>query len=170
MRKKVPVYGHVHHKHPLMRSHPALKKNYCFGCGKDNPFGMRLKFHQEVAGKRFVARFRLGRRYTGPPKHAHGGIIAAILDEAMSKPSKLRGVIAPTKELQVRYLKPVPLGQPLTASGWEVRIRGREHFRAAEIRNQNGDLLATGRAKFIAVDPERIVTKFLRGGAEPGAP
>ena len=170
MPKKLPVHGHVHHKHPLMRSHPALKKNYCFGCGKDNPFGMRLTFHQEAASKRFVASFRLDRRYTGPPRHAHGGIIAAILDEAMSKPSKLRGVIAPTKELQVRYLKPVPLGEKLTASGWEVRIRGREHYRAAEIRNQNGDVLASGRGKFIAVDPERVLVKFLRNGSEAGGP
>jgi uncharacterized protein (TIGR00369 family) len=170
MRKKIPIQGHVHHKHPLMRSHPALKKNYCFGCGKDNPFGMRLKFLHDEDGKRFVAHFRLGRRYTGPPRHAHGGIIAAILDEAMSKPSKLRGVIAPTKVLQVRYLKPVPLGQKLTASGREVRIRGREHFRAAEIRNENGDILASARGKFIAVDPARVVAKFLGNGAEPSAP
>ena len=122
---------------------------------------MRLKFVHEEAAKRFVAHFRLGRRFTGPPRHAHGGIIAAILDEAMSKPSKLRNVLAPTVELAVRYLKPVPLGERLTAAGWEVRVRGHVHLRAAEIRNQRGELLATGRGKFKAVDVDRMMQKFL---------
>jgi uncharacterized protein (TIGR00369 family) len=160
---KKHVHGHVHHKHPLMRQHPALKKNYCFGCGRDNPEGMRLKFAYDEAGKRFVAHFRLDRRFTGPPLHAHGGVIAAILDEAMSKPSRLRNVIAPTIELKVSYFKPVPLAQKLTAIGWEIRVRGREHRRAAEIRNAAGDLLASARGKFIAVDAERAWSKFLSG-------
>jgi uncharacterized protein (TIGR00369 family) len=126
---------------------------------------MRLKFVHDEAAKRFVAHFRLGKRFTGPPLHAHGGIVAVILDEAMSKPSKLRNVLAPTVELTVRYLKPVPLGEKLTASGWEVRVRGREHLRAGEIRNQRGELLATARGKFKAVDADRMMQTFLRTSA-----
>jgi uncharacterized protein (TIGR00369 family) len=164
MAKPRHVHGHVHHKHPLLKKHPALQKNYCFGCGRDNPQGMRLKFAYDEEGKRFLAHFRLGRRFTGPPRHAHGGIIAAILDEAMSKPSKPRNVLAPTVELTVRYLKPVPLGEKLMAAGWEVRVRGREHLRAAEIRNQRGELLASGRGKFKAVDADRMMQKFLLKG------
>jgi uncharacterized protein (TIGR00369 family) len=167
MSKTRHVHGHVHHKHPILKKHPALRKNYCFGCGKDNPQGMRLKFVYDEKEKRFVAHFRLGRRFTGPPQHAHGGIIAVILDEAMSKPSRLRNVLAPTAVLTVRYLKPVPLGVMLTASGWEVRVRGRDHLRAAEIRNQSGELLALGRGKFKAVDADRMMQKFLRTGAPP---
>jgi len=166
MSKARHVHGHVQDRHPALTKHPALRKNYCFGCGKDNPQGMRLKFVHDEAGKRFVAHFRLGRRFTGPPRHAHGGIIALILDEAMSKSSKLRNVMAPTMELTVRYLKPVPLGEPLTASGWEVRVRGREHLRAAEIRNQSDELLATARGKFKAVDVDRMMQKFLRSGRQ----
>lgn len=162
MRKKTHVHGHVSHKHAGLKKHPLLKKNYCFGCGKDNPEGMRLKFFHDTARNRFVAHFRLARRFTGPPKHAHGGVIAAILDEAMSKPSKPRGVLAPTIELKVQYVKPVPLGTKLTAAGWEVRVRGREHLRAAEIRNAEGELLASGRGKFLAIDPERMMKKYLR--------
>ncbi len=161
MRKT--AHGHVHDKHPILKKHPAVRKNYCFGCGKDNPQGMRLKFVHDENAERFVAQFRLGRRFTGPPRHAHGGIIAVILDEAMSKLSKPRNVIAPTIELDVRYFKPVPLGQPLTATAWEVRVRGRDHLRAAEIRNAKGELLASSRGKFKAVDADRMMAKFLNG-------
>ncbi len=138
--------------------------NYCFGCGKDNPEGLQLKFHLDETGRRFVARFRLARRFTGPPGHAHGGIIAAILDEVMSKLSRLRGVIAPTVELKVEYLKAVPLGKTMAAYGWERLVRGRWHYREAEICNPAGEVLARARGKFIAVDPERIMAKFLGNG------
>ena len=166
MARKKHVHGHVAHKHPLlkaaMKKHPSLRKNFCFGCGKDNPEGLRLRFrHDETSGK-FVAHFRLARRFTGPPRHAHGGIIAAILDEAMSKPSKPLGIMAPTTELAVTYIRPVPLNQKLTAYGWELTSSGREHFRAAEIRNAAGELLSSGKGKFLEIHAEGMLEKFLK--------
>src|SRR5690348_4835454 len=161
MPRKPHVHGHVAQKHAELRKHPALRKNYCFGCGKDNPEGMRLKFRHDEQANNFVAHFRLAKRFTGPPRHAHGGVIAAILDEAMSKPSKPLGIMAPTIELTVRYLKPVPLGQKLTAVGWEVRKRGREHYREAEIRNENGELLSAGKGTFLEIHVAGMMDKFL---------
>src|SRR5215469_13335970 len=76
-----------------------LPKNYCFACGKNNPEGMRLKFAYDEERECFVCRFRLGKRFTGPPGHCHGGIIATILDEAMGKVNKLRHVVALTSEI-----------------------------------------------------------------------
>ena len=70
---------------------------------------MRLRFTYDEERDCFVCRFRLGKRYTGPPGHCHGGIIATILDEAMGKVNKLRHVVALTSEMTVEYLKPVPL-------------------------------------------------------------
>ncbi len=167
MARKTHVHGHGAHKHPAfkeaMKKHPALRKNFCFGCGKDNTEGMRLKFHHDQESDKFIAHFRLGRRFTGPPKHAHGGIIAAILDEAMSKPSKPLGIMAPTIELTVNYLRPVPLGQELTAIGWEVKKEGRERLRSAEIRNENGEVLSKGTGKFLEMHAEGMVKKFLDG-------
>src|SRR5580704_14322233 len=90
-----------------------MQKNYCFGCGPNNPDGMHLKFTLDKANRHFVSTFRLGKRYVGPPGHAHGGIIATILDEAMGKVNKLRNVVALTSEMKIQYLKPVPLNQPL---------------------------------------------------------
>src|SRR5450432_3981091 len=119
-----------------------LQKNYCFGCGKNNPDGMRLKFTLDEKRSTFVCRFRLDKRYTGPPGHAHGGVIATILDEAMGKVNKLRHVIALTREMTVEYLKPVPLNQALRAEGREVRVQGQKHENAAEILNAKGEVLA----------------------------
>ena len=138
-----------------------LQKNFCFGCGTSNPDGMRLKFTYDEPRDCFVCRFRLGKRYTGPPGYCHGGIIATILDEAMGKVNKLRHVIALTSEITVNYLKPVPLHAPLTVESREVRVEGRKHTNEAFILNEKGEVLARSRGLFIAVDPHKMFAKLV---------
>ncbi|HLK31832.1 MAG TPA: PaaI family thioesterase [Terriglobales bacterium] len=137
------------------------QKNYCFACGKNNPEGMRLRFSFDEESNRFVSRFRLGRRYTGPPGHAHGGVIATILDEAMGKVNKLHNVVALTSDITVQYLKPVPLNKPLRVEARGVSVRGRRHINAAEILNRRGEVLARSRGTFVAIDPHRMFAKFV---------
>jgi len=139
MPKKKSGQGH----HP---QYDRLRKNYCFACGKDNPQGMRLKFAYDDQRQRFVCRFRLGKRYTGPPGHCHGGIIATILDDAMGKVNKLRDVVALTSQITVNYLRPVPL----------------QHINMAEISNENNEVLARGRGIFIAIDAEKMFAKYAK--------
>ena len=138
-----------------------LQKNYCFACGKNNPEGMRLKFSYDEERDCFVCRFRLGKRYTGPPGHCHGGIIATLLDEAMGKVNKLRHVVALTSEITVTYLKPVPLNKALRVESREVSVRGRRHVNMAEILNDKDEVLARSRGLFIAIDPHRMFAKFV---------
>jgi uncharacterized protein (TIGR00369 family) len=144
--------------------HLKIRKNHCFGCGKDNPDGMRLKFSFDESHRRTWSRFRLTRRYQGPPGHAHGGIIATILDEAMGKVNKFRSVVALTKSMEVEYLKPVPLGRPLLVEGTERIVRGRKHINVAEIRDEQGTTLARSKGTFVAIDPERMFAKYLPNG------
>jgi len=136
--------------------------NRCFGCGPDSEAGLKLKFVFDKHQQRFISRFRLQRRFVGPPAHAHGGIIATILDEAMGKVSKLHNLIALTSKMEVTYLKPVPLFKPLIVEGWEVEVSGRKHYRAAEIRNREGEVLATSTATFIEIDPHRMFARYLK--------
>jgi len=138
-----------------------LHKNYCFACGQNNAQGMRLKFTLDEDRKTFVCRFRLSKRYTGPPGHCHGGIIATILDDAMGKVNKLRHVIALTKEMTIEYLKPVPLHQPLRVEGRELRVQGRKHINVAEILNDKNEVLARSKGIFIAIDPQKMFGKVV---------
>ena len=138
-----------------------MQKNNCFVCGMNNPDGMRLKFTLDEVRQTFICRFRLGKRYTGPPGHAHGGIIATILDDAMGKVNKLRHVVALTSQITVDYLKPVPLNKPLRVESREVRVRGRRHINMAEILNPKGEVLARSRGLFIAIDPQKMFAKFV---------
>ncbi len=138
-----------------------MQKNNCFVCGQDNPDGMKLKFILDEERQTFVCRFRLSKRYTGPPGHCHGGIIASILDDAMGKVNKLHHVVALTREMTVEYLKPVPLHKPLRVEGREISKCGRTHVNAAEILNEKGEVLARSRGIFIAIDPEKMFAKYV---------
>jgi len=152
-------------KKPHGRGHSTayvrMQKNHCFACGKNNPDGMRLKFNYDEERDCFVCRFRLRKRYTGPPGHCHGGIIATILDEAMGKVNKLRHVVAVTSQITVDYLKPVPLNKPLRVESRELRVHGRQHINMAEILNQKNEVLARGQGVFIAIDPHKMFGKFV---------
>ena len=155
MAKKTSARGHH-------TRYDRLRKNYCFACGKDNPQGMRLKFVYDEQSQQFVCRFRLGKRYTGPPGHCHGGIIATILDDAMGKVNKLRDVVALTSQITVDYIRPVPLNQPLRVESREVRVEGRQHTNMAEILNEKNEVLARSHGTFIAIDPEKMFAKYVK--------
>jgi len=134
-------------------AHGAL--NHCFGCGLDNPTGLRLRFFTD-ADQNIVCRVRLAARFAGPPGHAHGGIIAALLDEAMSKVNRARGIVAMTRALDVQYLKPVPLGQPLVLTARYTGSAGRRHHIEATLAEASGHALATATAVFVTVPPDLL--------------
>jgi uncharacterized protein (TIGR00369 family) len=139
-------------------SHGAL--NRCFGCGQTNRTGLRLKFFVDEEHT-IVCRLRLARRFEGPPGHAHGGIIATLLDEAMSKANRQFGVLAMTRQMEVEYLKPVPLGTRLLLTGRRTRSSDRKNHCEAQIENEDGVVLARAKGLFIAVD-RQMLSKALR--------
>ena len=127
--------------------------NKCFGCGGDNSGGMKLTFEQDNTNRKIVGRFVLGERYQGGGGFAHGGIIATLLDEAMGKVCRFREARAVTAELNVEYLKPVSVDKEIVVEGRETEQQGRNLFIAGEIRNEAGEILARGRARFVVIAP-----------------
>lgn len=127
--------------------------NKCFGCGGDNAGGMKLTFEQNNANRKIVGRFVLGERYQGGAGFAHGGIIALLLDEAMGKVCRFREVRAVTAELSVEYLRPVAVDKEILVEGREIEMNGRNLFMSGEIRNENGDVLARGKGRFVVLKP-----------------
>jgi uncharacterized protein (TIGR00369 family) len=140
-------------------AHGAL--NRCFGCGQANRTGLRLKFFVDEQ-QTIVCPVRLARRFEGPPGYAHGGVIATLLDEAMSKANRQFGVLAMTRQMEVEYLKPVPLGAGLMLTGRHTEKSGRKHHCEAELANESGVALARAKGLFIEVKPE-----MLQRGANP---
>jgi uncharacterized protein (TIGR00369 family) len=69
--------------HPLTNAAWGFESN-CFVCEPSNPHGLRIPFfHDDEAGV-VTAEFRLGAEHSGTPHYVHGGVLLAILDEAMA--------------------------------------------------------------------------------------
>lgn len=133
-------------------------QNHCFGCGAGNAVGLRLAFstaHSEGSGGAVVAEATISDQYEGPPGYLHGGIIATLLDEAMSKANRAQAVTAMTRQMSVEYLRPVPSGAPIRIEGRVVRVEGRKRWTEAQIANADGVLLASATALFIAIRDTR---------------
>jgi uncharacterized protein (TIGR00369 family) len=133
--------------------------NHCFGCGPDNPDSMGLQFTFDEAGARVLCQVQLDKRFTGPPGHCHGGIIAVLLDEIMAKLNKLHKVTAVTSEITVKYFRPVQLHKPLRLEAREVSVEGRRRLRTAEIYSEKDEVMARGTGTFVTVDPEKVFAK-----------
>ncbi len=92
----------------------------CFACGKDNPIGLHLDFHFE--GEEYVTHFEVKPEYQGWAGVAHGGLLATVLDEVMTRILWEQGINSVTGRLEVRYRAPVPVGALLTV---RARVTGR---------------------------------------------
>jgi acyl-CoA thioesterase FadM len=79
----------------------------------------------------------------------------------MSKANKLHSRVALTRRIEVDYLRPVPLGQPLLVEGRIGSVRGRASYNRAELRNSEGVVLARSRGKFLIVDAEKMFAREL---------
>ena len=82
----------------------------CFVCGQRNPFGLHLVFRREE--KSIVADFQPREEHQGFPGIIHGGIVAAVLDEALGRTSLLGNnqEWTMTGRLEMRYRRYVPYG------------------------------------------------------------
>ena len=130
-------------------------ENPCFGCGGANAQGMNLAFEQDDARQRIVGRFQLGDEYQGGAGFIHGGIIAVLLDEVMSKACRFHGEHAVTADLRVKYVRPIRVDQVIVVEGFVARREGRQLYHEGEIRNAAGDVLARGRGRYVVIDREK---------------
>jgi uncharacterized protein (TIGR00369 family) len=85
----------------------------CFVCEPANAAGLRIPFfHDEDAGV-VRADLQLDDRFSGAPTYVHGGVVLAVLDEAMAWATiALGGKFAVTAETSARFVHPVRLGRP----------------------------------------------------------
>ena len=136
-----------------MREPEDSPRHWCYGCGDRNPEGLQIVF--EVDGTRVSGRFQARETQRGWPGHAHGGIAAAALDEAMGWATWAAGALSMTARMEVKYRRPLPLGEDLIVSAEVTRERGRRLEAEAAIRTLSGETLAQASGLFLRVPAER---------------
>jgi acyl-coenzyme A thioesterase PaaI-like protein len=126
---------------------------WCYACGDLNPIGLHLDFR--VEDEWAIAPFVAQREHQGYPGFVHGGVVGALLDEAMGWATYGRGIWAITGKMEMRFRAIVPIGEQLEVRGRIARDRGRVLTVVAELRDASGNLLAEGEGLFFRVDGEQ---------------
>ena len=127
----------------------------CFVCGMQNPIGLKAFFYQDEEG-RVVAHFTGKEEHQGYPGAMHGGIVTALLDEVIGRVAIAYDLWAVTAKLEVRFRRPVPLGQPLTLVGEMTRLRSRTLEAHGEIRLEDGTVAVEAEGVYIRLPQEEI--------------
>ncbi|MBF0329348.1 MAG: PaaI family thioesterase [Nitrospirae bacterium] len=122
----------------------------CFVCGKNNTSGLKLSFNRtECAAK---TEFIPSKYFQGYSGIVHGGIISAVLDEAMIHASMSEGSTPVTAEIKVRFKNPLNVAEKTMVAASVKKRSGKLIEASAEMRRQSDYvLIAEASAKLIVV-------------------
>ena len=103
----------------------------CFMCGRENEFGLKMVWYNNPQLNQVQANVTIPEHFNGYPSIAHGGIIAAILDETSGRAAMLDGNfdnLFITLRLNLTFRKPTPTNTPLKVVG-RVEHKGRRSMK-----------------------------------------
>lgn len=123
----------------------------CFGCGAENPIGLRLRF--ETRETEVTAPFLPRAEHQGFEGVVHGGIISTVLDEAMAWAAAADGAWAYTAEMRVRFRHPLLVGEATRVSARVTARKRRVLSVTAElVRKADNICIASAEATFFEAD------------------
>ena len=135
---------------------PLQDDGFCFACGVKNPMGLRLVFSPRDGGG-VSAKFMPLKSHQGYKDIIHGGIITAMLDEAMVKAaieantSAIEADIFPvTAEITVRFREPLMVGEAAVVEASVEKSGGRLIEAEARVtRLKDGKTIASSKGKLL---------------------
>ena len=122
----------------------------CFGCGPESEVGLQVVARK--VGEQIRSTYTFSTRHAGAPGIAHGGTVAALVDDVCGFLLFVVQQPAVTRKLEVEYLKPVLIGVPYDLVAKVDRHEGRKLFVSCEGRNPDGELTFRGGGLFLVVD------------------
>lgn len=133
-------------------------RSNCFVCEPTNGAGLRIPFFHDDEADTVVADLDLDDRFSGAPTYVHGGVLLAVLDEAMAWAGiAIGGSWAVTGETTTRFEHPVLVDRPHRVT---ARIAGEEGgtklFASAEITDPEGGRCATANATLIVLGDAQL--------------
>jgi acyl-coenzyme A thioesterase PaaI-like protein len=142
-----------------------------FVSGQRNPVGLGLQYRLETAadGRQLVvADWTPQGDHVGFPGVAHGGLLAAALDDIMGRVAVLRRRWVVTARMEVRYRSAAPLETRLRFEGWETRHRRMAMHAEGRAMLPDGTVVADSSATFLPLTPdlERQMVERWPGFAE----
>lgn len=133
----------------------AITRNSFVSGDKQSP-RIRAAYFFRAVDHAVVGRAWFGPGAEGPPKHAHGGSMAALLDEVMGFACWLKGHRVLAKKIEISFLRSLPLDTVVTFEGAIVAVDGKSITSAGKLVLPNGVVCAEGKGVFVEVSHERL--------------
>ena len=134
---------------------PNLWGGKCFGCSKTNAHSLGLRFWLSEQG--CYTRYTIPDFLCGIDGIVHGGIIAFLLDEIAQWTMISRiGQMGVTREITVRYLKPVLTNTEVIVEGKIAIKKGKNVLLKSTVCSNDHDLLAESESNFFLINLSRI--------------
>ncbi|MCP4605516.1 MAG: PaaI family thioesterase [Proteobacteria bacterium] len=123
-----------------------------------NPEGdrLRIRYFYRDSDKPFVGRVWFGPGAEGPPRHAHGGAMAAVLDEATGSAAWAAGHFVLSGELTIKFIRPLPLGTVVTVEAWVDEVKGRKVVSRGHLLGEDGKPYCKGKNLLIELEPSQF--------------
>ncbi len=118
----------------------------CFACGKDNPFGLKLKFYKD--NNWVIAEFIPHENYQGYPGILHGGITTTLMDEAMAKALYLMDIVALSVKIEVHFKKKIEIGEKVRVKAKLLEQKRKIFILTSHIENEQGEIKAEAKGFF----------------------
>lgn len=126
-----------------------------FVSGEPRGSRLRVAYFADASG-RLVGRAWFGSGALGPPGHAHGGSMAAVLDEAMGAAAWMAGHRVVAVRLTSDFRRMLPLGTDAYFEAWVERVDGRKVYARGRLTDEGGEPYAEADALFLELDPARF--------------
>ncbi|NWF70246.1 MAG: PaaI family thioesterase [Chloroflexi bacterium] len=109
---------------------------------------MGADFYLQADGS-VVGLVTLAKDHEGPPFHVHGGVLAALIDEAMGAACWSSGKRVVAVNLNFNYRRPVPLAVALRVTGHIAGSERRKTFTTGAILLPDGTAAVEGSGIFV---------------------
>ncbi len=119
---------------------------------------LRVRYYYDEPNTQVIARTWFGPGAEGPPRHAHGGSVAAVLDEAMGMAALYAGHTVVAANISIDYLKMVPLETVASAITRVSKVAGKKVYTEAQLVGGDGTIFSRGKGLFITIPFNKIAT------------
>ena len=119
----------------------------CFMCGKNNHDGFKVDFTL-VGNDTVFFKVKIPAKYQGYDGIVHGGLISTMLDEVMANCFFQRGIDCLTTEINVKFLKALPVDLEVKVIGKIIKKSKRIGETIGWLEDESSVRYAEGRGKF----------------------
>jgi len=127
-----------------------------FVSGEPDGQRLRVRYYRRSADGALVGKAWFGPGALGPPGHAHGGGMAAVLDEAMGLAAWLAGYRVIAARLAVDFKNMLPLGTVAWIEVTVEQVEGRKVHMRGRLCSPDGAVFAESRGLFIQLSQEQV--------------